>query len=613
MPSSASADPSIGSELLGYRIEELIGRGGMGVVFRALDLRLNRNVALKLLVPELASDERFRERFLRESELAASLDHPNVIPVYAAGEADGRLFIAMRYVEGGDLRDLLRAGPLEPELALEFCSQVAEALDAAHERGLVHRDVKPSNVLLDGRKHVYLADFGLTRHIAGGDSPGVEGLRSLGTIDYVAPEQIRGEEIDGRADLYSLGCLLYECLTGAPPFTRPSDLAVAFAHLEEEPPVPPDLEGLMKRALAKAPEDRYQSGHELVGAARAALGLDVPHQRRWPLLVAAVVFALVVAGSLSVLLTRGGGTGAAPAGRLLRIDPQSKRVNTVDVGSHPSAVAFGDGHVWVSTQGDSSVWQIDPKTFAATRFARLDHPLGVAVSRGYVFVPRLGPGVTMLDAKSPGTQPTVIRTSRNDFLGGPITSSGRSVWFAEELTEVGWALRLEPVSRFFGRVSRGVRIPDPQPLDEAHVRFDFAGIAADAQGVWVAGDALDRRVLRIYPRSRHVVGIHLSYPPGGIAAGHRAVWVTGQVGDVVVRIDPATNKVVHIIRVGREPTGVAVDPSSGSVWVANTLDHSVWRINPATNRVVEKIPLKASPKSLVVAPDGAVWVVGDAG
>src|SRR5215469_13312666 len=319
MTLSSSADPSVGSELLGYRLEELIGRGGMGVVFRAVDLRLKRNVALKLLAPELASDDRFRERFLRESELAASLDHPNVIPIYAAGEADDRLFIAMRYVEGGDLRDVLRAGPLDPELALELCSQVAEALDAAHERGLVHRDVKPSNVLLDERRHVYLADFGLTRRIVGGDAPGVE-AGSLGTIDYIAPEQLRGAEVDGRADLYSLGCLLYECLTGEPPFRRPSDLAVAFAHLEDEPMAPPELEAVVKKALAKGPEDRYQSGEELVSAARATLGLDAPNHRRWPLLVAAFVVALVAAGSLAVVLTLGGAPAATPTGRLLRID-----------------------------------------------------------------------------------------------------------------------------------------------------------------------------------------------------------------------------------------------------------------------------------------------------
>jgi hypothetical protein len=579
----------------------------MGVVFRALDLRLNRNVALKLLVPELAADERFRARFLRESELAASLDHPNVIPVYAAGEADGRLFIAMRYVEGGDLRDVLRDGPLEPEQALSFCAQVAEALDAAHERGLVHRDVKPSNVLLDARKHVYLADFGLMKSIVGGTFSEVE-ARSLGTIDYIAPEQIRGEEIDGRADLYSLGCLLYECLTGEPPFRRPSDLAVAFAHLEEEPPSPPELAGLMQKALAKAPEDRYQSGRELVGAARMALGLDEPRRRSWPLLAAAVVLALVAAGSLSYLLTRGGSTGAAPTGRLLRIDPQTGRVmNTIDVGGNPSAVAFGHGHVWVSTLDDGRVWRIDPGTFEAKSFPA-GHPLGVAVRGGFVYVPQPQSRVTMYDAAY-GDQISTISTGPGDYFGGPITSSG-PVWFVEELQEYGKALRLEAASPFQGRIASQGRIPDPRRLDEAHVRFGFAGVAAGAHGVWAAGDALDRRVLRIDPRTGHfVAAIHLTFPPGGIAVGDGSVWVTGQLGDVVARIDPATNKVVQKYGVGREPTGVAV--GAGSVWVANTLDRSISRIDLASNRVTP-IPLNVSPKSVTVG-HGAVWVAASAG
>jgi len=600
----SASDPSVGSELLGYRLEELIGRGGMGVVFRACDLRLKRNVALKLLAPELASDERFRERFLRESQLAASLDHPNVIPIYAAGEADDRLFIAMRYVEGGDLRDVLRAGPLDPELALELCSQVAEALDAAHERGLVHRDVKPSNVLLDERRHVYLADFGLTRRIVGGDAPGVE-AGSLGTIDYIAPEQLRGEEVDGRADLYSLGCLLYECLTGEPPFRRPSDLAVAFAHLEEEPLAPPGLEGLVKMALAKAPEDRSQSGNELVSTARLALGLDAPRRRRWPLLVAAVVLVLVAAGSLSFLLTRGGSTAAAPKGRLLRLDPHSGRVtNTVDIGGDPSAVAAGDGHVWVSTRGDSSLWQIDPNSFAARHFPATD-PVGVAVSSGgVVYTPESIQGVDRFDAAT-GRQLEPCPTA----AGGPITSSG-PVWFVEELNEVGQALRLRSPSSFVCHVGHRVRIADPQPLDEAHVRFGFAGIAARTPYIWVAGDALDRRVFRIDAHTKQIVAIPLRFPPGGIAAGNGAVWVTDQLGAVVARIDPITNRIVETIPVGREPTGVAV--GAGSVWVANTLDGSISRINPASGRVEKTIYLKVSPKNVTVA-NGAVWVAASAG
>jgi DNA-binding beta-propeller fold protein YncE len=610
MPLSASTDPSVGSELLGYRLEELIGRGGMGVVFRACDLRLKRNVALKLLAPELASDERFRERFLRESELAASLDHPNVIPIYAAGEADGRLFIAMRFVEAGDLRNVLRAGPIEPELACDICSQVADALDAAHERGLVHRDVKPSNVLLDERNHVYLADFGLTRRIVGGDAPGVE-AGSLGTIDYIAPEQLRGEEVDGRADLYSLGCLLFECLTGEPPFRRPSDLAVAFAHLEDEPLAPPELAGLVNEALAKAPEDRYQSGRELVGAARAALGLDVPRQRRWPLLVAAVLLALVAAGALSLLLTRSGSTGAALNGRLLRIDPHSYQVtNTLDVGGDPSGVASDGRHVWVSTLNDASVWRIDPKTFAAKPFAAGPYPTGVAASGGVVYLPERGGGaVTGLDASG---KPRFSVATPADYFGGPVTSSGEGVWFAEEVNEGGKALRLDAAQSLFGKPASQVRIRDPRPLNEAHVRFDFAGIAAGAHGVWVAGDALDRRVFRINPGTRRVVHtIQLPFPPGGIAAGDGAVWVTDQLGDVVARIDPARNQLVRTIHVGREPTGIAVGPHS--VWVANTLDRSISRIDPTSNLVVKTIPLKVSPKAVTVARNGALWVAADAG
>src|SRR4029079_18364750 len=202
MPSTA--DTRIGAEFLGYRIESLAGRGGMGVVYRAYDLRLKRTVAVKLIAPELSELEDFRERFLIETELAASLEHPNVVPIHDAGEGDGQLYIAMRYVEGGELRTVLqKEGRLEPARAVAICGQLAAALDAAHSRGLVHRDVKPSNVLLDENEHVYLADFGLSRRLADRGEPGATGL-SLGTPAYAAPEQIHGADVDGRADVYSL-------------------------------------------------------------------------------------------------------------------------------------------------------------------------------------------------------------------------------------------------------------------------------------------------------------------------------------------------------------------------------------------------------------------------
>jgi serine/threonine protein kinase len=307
----AVSDSRIGSELLGYRIEAVLGRGGMSVVYLAEDLRLKRRVAVKLLAPALAADDAFRQRFLAESQLAASLDHPNVVPIYEAGRADDELYIAMRYVEGQDLKHLLREGPLGRERAVRLCSQVAEALDFAHVGGLVHRDVKPSNVLLDPKEHVYLADFGLTKRV--GESRTLEpGL--FGTIDYVAPEQIRGDEVDGRADVYALGCLLYECLAGEPPFRRGSDAATLYAHLEEQPPALSGLADVLPKALAKDPVERYQTCGELIDAARDALGVARRQRTLWPLAVAAVGLAVAGAcGSPPTGTERFGRSTRAPA------------------------------------------------------------------------------------------------------------------------------------------------------------------------------------------------------------------------------------------------------------------------------------------------------------
>ncbi len=326
----------IGSDFLGYRIEELVGRGGMGVVYRAYDLRLKRTVALKLVTPELALDERFKERFARETELTMALEHPNVIPIHDAGDVDGRLYLAMRLVEGTDLRALLaREGALEPARALAICGQVANALDAAHRKGLVHRDVKPSNVLLDSNEHVYLADFGLTRRLEEQGLQAGEG-RSVGTPAYLAPEQIEGKPVDGRADVYSLGCLLFECLTGSVPYRRTSRLAAAWAHLEEEPPsaselgsnLPQPLDAVIRKALAKDPDDRYPTCAALIGAAEQALGLrQRPLLRGRTLLGAAgAAIASLLAAALAIgLATRGDGAKPAPIARansLVRIDPR---------------------------------------------------------------------------------------------------------------------------------------------------------------------------------------------------------------------------------------------------------------------------------------------------
>ncbi len=275
------ADLSPGSEFAGYRIEAVAGQGGMGVVLRATQLALDRPVALKVIVPELADDLDFRARFKRESLLAASIDHPNVIPVYEAGESDGWLFISMRWVEGSDVRSLIaRAGSLDPERAVTIVERVGAALDAAHNHGLVHRDVKPANVLTTGgaEEHVYLTDFGLTKRAASAGGLTHTG-HFVGTADYAAPEQIRGERPDARADVYALGCMLYQAVTGRVPFDRDSEVAKMYAHLNDPPPaisqvaphLPAALDAVVERALAKDPADRFPSAGDLARAARAAL------------------------------------------------------------------------------------------------------------------------------------------------------------------------------------------------------------------------------------------------------------------------------------------------------------------------------------------------------
>jgi non-specific serine/threonine protein kinase len=266
-----------GRELAGYRIEELVGRGAMGVVYRAEQLGLKRAVALKLLAPELADDNGFRRRFLRESQLAASFEHPHVIPVHDAGEVDGLLYLAMRYVEGEDLRSLLSWERIAPERALRLLAAVASALDAAHARGLVHRDVKPANVLISGDGHVYLTDFGITRRIDAAtkltETGGV-----VGTLSYIAPEQAQGQPVDGQADQYSLACVAFESLSGEPPFIGESEFALLYAHVTEPPPRLGDrfpelaaLDPVLARALAKDPAARYGSCAEFVSSLARAL------------------------------------------------------------------------------------------------------------------------------------------------------------------------------------------------------------------------------------------------------------------------------------------------------------------------------------------------------
>jgi YVTN family beta-propeller protein len=643
---SAPADPRLGTQLAGYRIQALLGRGGMGVVYLAEQLGPHRQVALKLLSAPVATGEAFRERFLRESELAAAIDHPNVLPVYDAGETDGVLWIAMRYVDGIDLAALLdRDGPPAPERALAICGQVAGALDAAHARGLVHRDVKPANILLaleaGAVAHAYLADFGLTKRVGGARGPTVSG-QVLGTIDYVAPEQIEGGRVDGRADQYSLGCVLFECLTGVVPFRGASELAVLWAQVHDPPPpirehrpgLPAALDDAIGRALAKDPGDRYPSCGALVAAAQAALtgvapaGLRHrlgralgrrPGRRRRPrlrrLTRRSSLVLTVTAGLLSavllvvaVLLARDGGAPPVPtapavlpaANHAVRIDPTTyELVAAVPVGTDPAAVAGGGGSVWVANRQDGSVTVVNPDTNQVQQTIPTSGsgPVGqggpgLAFASGSLWLANTVQGrVARIE---PGADTTGIPVGAS-----PITIAAApgadAVWVAARTRSGGGLVaRIDPTSN---QVDRRIALP--------HTPTGLA-ITPDGRTIWVAS-AADKAIRRIDAGAGRVgKRIALPQPPDQAVYGDDAVWVTSAKGNAVLRIDAGTSPEVETIPVGSGPRGIAF--GADRVWVANSQDGTVAAIDPQTNQVGSR-RLGFRPAAVaVVAEQRAVWV-----
>jgi predicted Ser/Thr protein kinase len=317
--------PGVGETFGGYRIESLLGRGGMGTVYLATHERLGRKVALKVIAPALALDEDFRARFLRESQLAASLDHPNVIPIYDADEVEGVLYLAMRYVNGPSLRELIREhGSLSADGTVRIVEQIACALDEAHRARLVHRDVKPANILLaESRDHAYLCDFGLAKRTSSRELTQTGSF--LGSVDYCAPEQIQGGPVDGRADVYSLGCVAFHCLAGHAPYLRDTEFGVLQAHLLDRPPVlsavrsdlPKAWDGVIARALAKDPGDRYPTAGALAAAlkgdssdeeTRPAATVQAQRRRRFTsrrlIVVTGVLVALIAAAIVAAIALR---------------------------------------------------------------------------------------------------------------------------------------------------------------------------------------------------------------------------------------------------------------------------------------------------------------------
>jgi ABC-type branched-subunit amino acid transport system substrate-binding protein/DNA-binding beta-propeller fold protein YncE len=602
-----------GTTFAGYRIEDLVGRGGMGVVYRATDLSLERPVALKLIAPELAEDERFRSRFLREPRLAASLDHPNVIPIYEAGEHDGQLYLAMRFVEGSDLRTILqREERLPPRRTLAILAQVAGALDAAHRRALVHRDVKPANVLLDEDGHAYLTDFGITKQL-GGES--TDTGRMVGTLDYLAPEQIRGEPVDGRTDVYALGCLLYECVSGAPPFRRATEAETLWAHMQEEPPPLKGhaaLDPVLRKALAKDREDRFKTCAELIEAAAPALGLQAPRRplaparlrRRGRRLLAAGLFLLAAVVALAIVaLTGGDDTGAEPLGNgVAAIDPPDGDVASfTESRTPPGNVAVGEGAVWVLNNEERTVSRIDPETKEVSQtFDTPGVPSELAAGEGALWIGNTGGGdfsnatvsVSRLDPDSGRVTRTVrLRGDEGVYpvAGAPRIAVGAgAVWAANPDGNVS---RIDPES---GRLVATIE-----------ARSGAWTIAAGREGVWFLAFDDPPAVRRIDPRTNRVAETIPIAASGllGVAVGAGSVWAAAQNEGLLWRIEPGT-KFTRSIDVGKGASLVAF--GEGAAWTGNYVDGAVSRIDPGTNTVSSKTSI-GTPQAMA-AGAGAAWV-----
>jgi ABC-type branched-subunit amino acid transport system substrate-binding protein/streptogramin lyase len=591
-----------GSTFAGYRIESLVGRGGMGVVYQATDLSLDRPVALKLIAPELADDPRFRERFLDEPRLAASLDHASVIPIYEAGEHDGQLYLAMRYVAGCDLGTLLgREGALDPERALAILGQIAGALDAAHRHGLVHRDVKPANVLLDEDEHAYLTDFGITKQL--GDDTTDAGH---GTLDYLAPEQIRGEPVDGRSDGYALACVLYECLAGRPPYRRQTPAETMWAHLREDPPPlesHPALDSILQRGLARERDDRYPTCAALIDAARGVLQ---PARRRGLAFVVAGL-ALIAAAIATVVLAsppaEKGAAAKAPEGNgVAAIKPGSEsEAELVKTAGPPSNVAVGSGGVWFLAGDDRTVARIDPTSKAIT--GRVEAPSNVtdmAAGAGAVWIGTGGGAggnwtntVLRFDAVTSRLTDTV-RLPKG-FTGGDVFNlnggypqmavGAGAVW----VTGGGGVARLDPRT--------GALV--------ATVDADASRIAAGREGVWYISMFNAGAVTQINPRKNRAGRVIDVGDAGlsGIAVGDGSIWVTAEREGYVFRITPGPQPSVRPIYVGTGVNYIAY--GAGSVWVASYITGKLSRIDPRTNAVVAETPIGAVQS--LAAGAGSAW------
>jgi YVTN family beta-propeller protein len=644
-----------GTVFAGHRIEGVCGRGGMGVVYRATHLALDHVVALKVISPELAGDVRFRTRFESESRNAVSIQHPNVVSVHHAGEEEGLLFVTMDYIEGTDLRGLLdETRELTPAQALEVLDPIASALDAAHARGLVHRDIKPGNILIErrnGDQHVYLTDFGLTKRIEAESGVTATGA-FVGTLDYVAPEQIKGDRVDARADVYALGCVLFETLSGQAPFADRADkVAKMYAHLQDEPPelrrlvegASPELEAVVTRSLAKDPEQRFPSAGDLARATRAATeGQPTVEAERSVATGAAAPVALATepstagaapATAVTEPSTAEASQAAPPAGPPARPEPARRRSPWPVLAGLTVLAAIAAVVVIVVSGGDGGGGEEDFGTASVVGdpISVPELPVGIAADGEDVWVGSRSAG-ELSRITDPEGDPSTIPVGGNPE---GVAVGFESVWVADGSDNV---LRVDPAggdaeSIHVGLGSGGVAIgedrvwvaaseanvlagvsPDGGDTVKIPVGGEFPyGVAVDGDTVWVTNresnnvSRIDLTTLEEAdgPDSAETQTVDVGSDPKGLVVAEGAVWVANTGDGTVSRIDPATNAEEDTITVGQEPRDI--DFGFGSLWVTNGGDGTVSRIDPATLDVLQELRMNGSPEDLSIGAD-LVWV-----
>jgi YVTN family beta-propeller protein len=627
------AELAAGSELAGHRIEAEIGRGGMGVVYRARNIALDRERALKVIAPGLAADAEFRERFQREARLAASIEHPNVVPVHQAGEETGRFYIAMRLVPGTDLRTLIaREGPLEPAQAVTIAGEVAAALDAAHAAGIVHRDVKPANVMVEAAadgERAYLTDFGISR-LAEATASLTSSDRPLGTADYMAPEQIEGGELSPATDVYALGCVLHFALTGEPPYPRDNELAKLYAHTSADPPrpsavrpeLPEAIDAVVARSLAKRPAERYGSAGALAAAAAEALGVSAPVATpvRFPTpaepdtgptariarparrrrIVAAIAALVAVAAAAVIGIVAlggdGGGTSQPTTSSPSHHRPSAGRpVATIKVGAGPTGIIVGGIAIWVASRDAHALYSVDPSTNkqALTPVGVNGTPVAVAVDFGSIWA--ANDQTDTLARVDPRESNARVNIPVGRFPSDVTVGDG-AIWVANQGSAT--ISRIDPATNL---VTATIRLAD-QP-----------GAIAFGDGFLWTVSPQGQSVAKVSPGKQSMVdSVQVPGEPSDVAVGEGNVWVTDSSGDQLVGIDPDE------MRPAGKPIDVGANPSAvktgfGSVWVANAGDSTVSRVDPKRGKAIGRpIRVGKGPEDVAVGKE-SVWTANSRG